>query len=441
MNLIRQKTTHTLACLIVLSLLPFAVPGLQRWRITMAPIVTAHPLPASLPISTEARPGEIEDASGRALQHFLAALHKTETSDHITRISHYGDSPITGDMITSTVRRKLQLRFGDAGHGFILAGKPWNWYSHIGVNLAVSGWQSEPMFIGKGDHRFGFGGATFTTPAAGSTASFSTAKDAEVGQSVSAFEIYFLAQPGGGAFDIEVDGKAQGRVTTASNDTCSGFRRVNVTPGAHSLTLRTIGNGEVRLFGVVLESGARGVQYDSLGVNGAFVGLLNRYQDEATWAQQLRRRNPDLVILAYGANESEYENWPMDQYEKDTREVVRRIRTALPDASIMFVGPMDRGKRGAGAAIITRPTIPKLIAAQRRLAAELGCAFFDTFTAMGGAGTVARWYEAKPKLMTSDFTHPTWQGSEIVGTLLHDALLRAYEKRREPLEFARNTKP
>ncbi len=393
------------------------------------------------PAISKSRPSEIEDASGRALQHFLAALRQTETGDHITRISHYGDSPITGDMITSTVRRKLQLRFGDAGHGFILAGKPWNWYSHIGVNLAVSGWQSEPMFIGKGDHRFGLGGATFTTRAAGSTASFSTFKDGEVGQSVSTFEIYFLAQPGGGAFDVEVDGKAQDRVTTASNDTRSGFQRANVIPGAHSLTLRTIGNGEVRLFGVVLESGARGVQYDSLGVNGAFVGLLNRYQDEATWAQQLRQRNPDLVILAYGANESEYENWPMDEYEKDTREVVRRIRAALPNASILFVGPMDRGKRGAGAAIITRPTIPKLIEAQRRLAAETGCAFFDTFTAMGGDGTVARWYEAKPKLMTSDFTHPTWQGSEIVGTLLHDALLRAYEKGREPLEFARNTKP
>ncbi len=183
----------------------------------------------------------------------------------------------------------------------------------------------------------------------------------------------------------------------------------------------------MKLFGVVLESGAHGVQYDSLGVNGAFVGLLHRYQDEATWAEQLRRRNPDLVILAYGANESEYENWPMDQYEKDTKEVVRRIRAALPKASILFVGPMDRGKRGAGAAIVTRPTIPKLIAAQRHIAAETGCAFFDTFTAMGGEGTVARWYEAKPKLMASDFTHPTWQGSEIVGTLIHDALLRAYE--------------
>ncbi len=82
------------------------------------------------------------------------------------------------------------------------------------------------------------------------------------------FEIYFLVQPGGGEFDVDVDGKQQARVTTASNETRSGFHRVNISPGAHTLTIKTIGNGEVRIFGVVLESGARGVQYDSLGVNG-----------------------------------------------------------------------------------------------------------------------------------------------------------------------------
>jgi lysophospholipase L1-like esterase len=191
----------------------------------------------------------------------------------------------------------------------------------------------------------------------------------------------------------------------------------------------------------VLESGLCGVQYDSLGVNGAFIGLLNRYQVETTWTEQLRRRRPDLVILAYGANESEYENWPMEQYEKDTREVVRRIRAALPEASILFVGPMDRGKRGAGGTIITRPTIPKLIAAQRHLAAETGCAFFDTFTAMGGEGTVARWYEGKPRLMGGDFTHPTWPGSEIVGTLIHDALLRAYDRWQIAAALAQNHPP
>jgi lysophospholipase L1-like esterase len=447
-QMIASKTAHTILCFVTLALAPSFIPSLQRVRFFVLPTFTTtvgqrpravEPQTLSASSSQAAsqlpgiitRPGEIEDPSGRALAHFFSSLAKVEREGGQVRISHYVDSPITGDMITSTVRRKLQQRFGDAGHGFVLLGKPWGWYQHVGVTLAASGWQSEPMFISKGDHRFGFGGASFTALGAGATASFGPADEGEIKHSVSAFDIYYLAQPGGGEFDVEVDGAHHSRVSTAGGDIRSGFYKVSVAEGAHTLTLRTVGNGEVRAFGVVLESGRKGLSYDSLGVNGAFVGLLANYLDEQHWAEQLRHRRPDLVILAYGANESEYEDWPMEQYERDTREVVRRVRAALPEASILFVGPMDRGKRGAGGAIITRPTIPKLVAAQRRLAAEMGCAFFDTFTAMGGEGTAARWYEARPRLMGGDLTHPTWPGSETVGTLIHDALIKAYEKSRQ----------
>jgi hypothetical protein len=87
---------------------------------------------------------------------------------------------------------------------------------------------------------------------------------------------------------------------------------------------------------------------------------------------------------------------------------------------------MDRGMRGPGGTIITRPMIPKLIEYQRRIAAETGCAFFDTYTAMGGDGTVAQWYEQRPRLMGGDFTHPTAQGAEIVGSIINSAFMEAY---------------
>jgi lysophospholipase L1-like esterase len=447
------KTARTLACFVVLAILPYCIPTFSRCRLLVpgsvlslfqhtgnttalaAPAATPRPVTSQAKNVQPAKPGEIEDSSGRALTRFFAALQRVETASGQARISHHGDSPITNDGITATVRRKLQQRFGDAGHGFILAAKPWGWYQHEGVIHDVRGWQSNPMWISRGEHLFGFGGASFTASAPNATASFSTAVTGEVGRRVAGFDIYYLAQPKGGEFTIEVDGQAHARVTTASETTRSGFQRVNVEPGEHKLTIKPAGNGEVCLFGVVLDSGARGVQYDSLGVNGAFIGLLAHYLDEKHWLEQLRHRQPDLLILAYGANESEFENWPMDQYEQDTREVVRRIRAALPEVSILFVAPMDRGKRGAGGQVITRPTIPKLVAAQRKLAAETGCAFFDTFTAMGGEGTVARWREARPRLMSGDYLHPTAEGAEIVGTLLHDALLKAYESGIRNSEF------
>ncbi|HKS41754.1 MAG TPA: GDSL-type esterase/lipase family protein [Blastocatellia bacterium] len=454
-HVLLNKTARALMIFVALAMLPYGIPSLNRYQV-LVPSTLINRLHAraneasgdaeqsvSLGMDDNSNlkssvavqqitPGKIEDPSGHALDSFFAALLKTETEGEQTRICHYGDSPITNDGITSTVRRRLQLKFGDAGHGFILIDKPWGWYGHIGVTQEASrGWSSDPMFISRGEHYYGLGGVSFTTEAAGVTSTLGTAGDGDVGRSVSAFDIYYLARPGGGDFEVEVDGQSFGRVATASDELRSGFHRVTVDEGAHRLTIKTVGNGQVQIFGVALCRKGSGVQYDSLGVNGAYIGLLAHYLDADHWAEQLRHRNPALVIIGYGTNESQFERLPMDQYEQDTKEAIRRIRAALPDVSIMLAAPMDRGTRGAGGAIITRPMILKLASYQRRIAAETGCAFFDTFTAMGGEGTVARWYEARPKLIGGDFTHPTAQGAEIVGTLIYDAMINAYEEYKQ----------
>jgi hypothetical protein len=64
-----------------------------------------------------------------------------------------------------------------------------------------------------------------------------------------------------------------------------------------------------------------------------------------------------------------------------------------------------------------------LVAAQRRAAREAGCAFFDTFAAMGGEGAAGRWLQSSPQLMTSDLTHPTRRGSDRLARLLVRALV------------------
>ena len=60
------------------------------------------------------------------------------------------------------------------------------------------------------------------------------------------------------------------------------------------------------------------------------------------------------------------------------------------------------------------PTIPRLVAIQRRVAKETGCGFFDTFQAMGGEGTMARWYAAQPRLVSADLIHPYPAGGKII---------------------------
>lgn len=376
----------------------------------------------------------IEDPA-RALDAFFSHLARTESKQPgaITRITHYGDSPITNDGITSTVRRIMQERFGDAGHGFILMDKPWAWYGHQGITFTSGGdWDNNPMIGGKvNDGEFGLGGVAFRASGPGKYARFAPATEGETGKNFSRMEVYYLQQPDGGQFSVDVNGGNAQTVSTSNDATRSGFYEIKAPQsGQNTFNVKTLG-GNVRVFGAVIENDGPGVVYDSLGVNGAYAGLLATAMNQDHWAEQLQHRNPNLVIINYGTNESQYaSDDQMARYDKDLREVIRRVRAALPGVSVLLVSPMDRGKRAAGGRIITMPSIPKIVEMQRRVALETNCAFFDTFKAMGGEGTMAKWAAGKGKnhLVGGDLTHPTAEGSEIVGRLIFEAIGDSYMK-------------
>src|SRR6185369_16193839 len=121
---------------------------------------------------TEPEPGSgsVVDPD-RALDAFYEKLALTDAKKPgaITRISHYGDSPITNDGLTAPTRRLLQQRFGDAGHGFILLDRPWAWYGHQAITFSSGGgWNDDtlmnPMVT---DGAFGLGGVNIRAYGAG----------------------------------------------------------------------------------------------------------------------------------------------------------------------------------------------------------------------------------------------------------------------------------
>ena len=130
----------------------------------LSPLVRhVEPAPPAASLKRGAPSPLLEDASP-ALDHFYASLWRTERKlpGAITRIVHYGDSPSTADLITGDVRTILQSHYGDAGHGFVLIGKPWAWYQHNGLQLSASGWNmSRASFSESHDGLFGLGGVSF----------------------------------------------------------------------------------------------------------------------------------------------------------------------------------------------------------------------------------------------------------------------------------------
>lgn len=371
---------------------------------------------------------DIEDATG-AMEHFYESLARTKAlaPGGPTRVVHLGDSPIVGDLISGGARERLQKTYGDAGHGWTMPARPWDWYYHYGMTLDARGWTARsPLFGNGGANRCGLNGVAFTS---GSPSAWSRVGSASRGQGalVSHFWVYYGMGPGAGTLEAAVDGGDPIPLPTAGATRSPAAQDIAVPEGRHTLTLRPKGDGEVTLYGVALERDVPGVVYDSLGTSGGTVRFLTLL-DAKDWVESLRLRRPDLIILNFGTNESAWEGLGMGTYESDLREVVARIRRAVPEASLLIMSPMDRGTRDASGRIVTLATIPKIVAAQRAVAQETGCAFFDTFKAMGGEGTVARWTQRESPLITGDLTHPTNAGADVVSKLLVDALQKGFEQ-------------
>ena len=59
-------------------------------------------------------------------------------------------------------------------------------------------------------------------------------------------------------------------------------------------------------------------------------------------------------------------------------------------------------------------------------AADMGCAFYNTFEAMGGAGSMQRWFRSRPRLASGDFRHATPAGYEVIASLFYKAILKGF---------------
>jgi hypothetical protein len=365
---------------------------------------------------------------------FFKQLQRTLRAEKqaVTRIAHYGDSAVAADSITSTARRLLQQRFGDSGHGFILIARgPMQFYMHRDiVHRSAGSWEvSSIVHAQLRDGRYGYGGVQ-ARAGGGASATFATVEEGPIGTKASRFSLFYQKARGGGGVQIRVDGQTERTISTGADKIEDAVEVVDVPDGPHQFSLRMTG-GTTKLYGVALDRDTTGVTYDSLGLVGAMAERLLEFHPEHV-AEQLEMRDPHLLILGFGGNESANRWLNVANYEKELEEVVTLMRAGNPERACMLFGPLDQAERDKRGKVVTVAVLQKIIDVQRRVAAKHGCAFFDTYVAMGGEGTMARWLKVRPRLATSDMRHATPEGYEVVGTLYYKALLRAFAEYLKP---------
>jgi lysophospholipase L1-like esterase len=382
--------------------------------ISMSPLVAgqarnAQPKPRAIPAN------RIENAP--ALANFFRALSASQSGRRLepVRIMHFGDSHIAADILSAQIRRRFQQEFGDGGAGYIVPRNPMS-TRRRGVSSGASpGWVVEG--IGgriASDGIYGPAGIALGTSLANERAWLQT--------SANHFEVYYVSQPGGGSIDILVDGLSvlEAPLSLASRlPRLSHFSYDEPVADNCRIEVRTVAPGKTRLLGIVAERLNPGVAYDVFGVNGARAARLLSWNAVA-FASVLGERKPDLIILGFGTNEAGDPDWTVEAHQQSLVRVLRRLHNAVPQASILIYGPPERGD----IPLATR-RMPLVIEAQRRAALAGNVAFWSSYDAMGGPGSMNAWVARG--LGQADRVHLTGSGYVRIGDLFYEDLMREYK--------------
>ena len=358
-------------------------------------------------------------------------------------ILQIGDSHTAADFFSGEVRRRLQQRYGNGGVGYIVAGKP-----HVGIRsgalkvTASSGWTYRAIQHSDNPAEFWLSGFNAVATARGEVLTF-TSESALVFDSV---EIEALRQPDGGAIDIVMDGAVKGSYDLNGKTAEPLVLRLSPDGAANDrvrqIEIRTRNAGTASIASIAIYNRQSGVSYNSIGYPGATVDLLNRF-DQKLMADDLRRLDPQIVVLAFGTNEAAKANLDPIRYEQNYEKAIGKIKAALPNARIVLIGPPDgaersshcAGKPGTAAACHATAstevssasasgatpeiadcewhTLPKLETVrtvERKIAEENGFTYWNWASIMPRECGAHLWANASPPLMTADHIHFTVAG-------------------------------
>jgi len=364
----------------------------------------------------------------QVLRRWFTALRKAATGQGVARALHYGDSTIASDGLARTVRARLVARFGDAGPGYVSAGFTPTWNERSDVASTRGGdWSYRTLLFGGAQGRYGLGGIVGLVRSGASVRLHAVGAD---GQPVAQrhLELWYQAGQGYGALQVAIDGAQRPREEAAADHT-QARRSVWDAPTPFTEVRLTATGGTVPLYGVVLETGAPGATWESLGVTG--VGS----KSFTTWAgpelaEELALRDPDLLVVQLGGNEAGFPVLTVGDgagYRPIFGDALRLLRQGAPDAACLVLSPLDQGERDADTGVArSRRGMPNLVAQQRAEALDQGCAFWSSWQAMGGEGASVSW-ASRRGLSAGDLVHLSPGGLAILGDRLADALLAAFD--------------
>jgi LysM repeat protein len=128
---------------------------------------------------------------------------------------------------------------------------------------------------------------------------------------------------------------------------------------------------------------------------------------------------PDLIIFSFGTNEAYEKNLDTNKYFDELNSFISKLNEELPNTAFIITTAPDtrsQGKIPPNQIIINDQLI--------KIAKSQDVSIFDLNKAMGGWGSLNKWY--KNKLVAEDKLHFTAAGYSLQGKLFSMAFLESY---------------
>lgn len=340
------------------------------------------------------------------------------------RILHLGDSQLECDRISCSLRQHYQEEFGGHGVGLVPALQTVPTYT-LSQSISPSEAVGHYLVYGPADvhashHRYGIMGQV-NHVVAGSTIRLNVRDKGKYPSCGDVKSIKVMAS-GSGGMTLRTSLGAQPMESTSFNEAYT-LLSARLSSGVDAVTIQV--HGDYDIYGIMLDDEV-GVSLDNVPMRGCSGNIFTQI-DEKTLAPFFKQENVSLVILQYGGNYVPvcHGERVISEYMKSLRRQIALLRRMSPRSSFLFVGPADMATR-MGGEMKTYPVLPQLVDSLREMSRKEGIAFWDMYNAMGGKGSIVRWYRASPQLAGSDFVHFTPKGAQKMADMLYGTLQMYY---------------
>ncbi len=356
-------------------------------------------------------------------RNYLSAFYTAlaEAQEHSIRVVHYGDSQIEEDRMTSTLRRRLQARYGGGGVGLIPLHQtiPTRTIHQIlTMNGKVQSVQQGPKrqlvygpkSMRRQDGRYGAMGQVALMNDSLVAGSEHLSMTIEPMGREKYPERYFSR--------VRVWSDGDIRLVSQRGDTLPASRTLFLPDSTTRYSLTLLGRGQV--YGLSLET-PTGVIVDNIPMRGCLGTVFTDISREQLM-RFYKETHTRLIIMQFGGNAIPFNKQPstIRGIVNLLRKQVQYVRSCAPEASILFVGPSDMSTTIDGVTQ-TYPLLPYMDKLLQQMADEEQIGYYSLYQAMGGQNSMLQWQ--KRGWAGSDGVHFTRRGAEKAGEKLAEWLI------------------